>query len=517
VGTPRAAISPWQLVVATLLIVAIGIAPSFVMIWPKWTTTQTYSHGVLVLAVSAWLLWRQKGRINSTEVGMLPVAAILLFGLLMGSALAYAASIEFGTEALMPLTLLAGVLFAAGVGVARIAAFPILLLYAAVSIWDVINSTLQDWTTAAVTVILNLLRVPSYIEGNFVQIPSGVFEIAGGCSGLHFFIVGVTLAAIYGHLYLNTWPRRIQLVAIMGAMSIAMNWIRVATIITAGHLTDMQSYLVKVDHYTFGWVLFVFMLVPFFLIARRIERKEEQADVTAEEGATGVFGTAGWLPLVLVVIIVLVPVIAWGRVMLHSGQPVNIELPQVAGVEGPHEFEGNWLPEYPGAAGEAIGTYRTAGAEFDVYVNWFDGQSQGRELIGYSSDLAGRGLDGRHDRVHIDSARVNHGKGLEIGEIIASSNRGQHRIIQYYYVVGDHVTVDPLETKLRQAAYSLTGRFGSGLIAWSMTCGEIDSNCEKARSVMKPIVGPIEAGMFELITNLNETARTPVQALEEIE
>jgi EpsI family protein len=514
VGNARLGISPWQLVVATLFIVAIGIAPSLAMIWPKWTGTQTYSHGLLIVLLSAWLLWRQRDRINATEARMFPLAGIVLFGLLMGSALAYAASIEIGTETLMPLTLLAGVLFVAGVGISKIVAFPVLLLYAAVSIWDVINGTLQAWTTSAVTVILKTLRVPSYIEGNFVQIPSGVFEIAGGCSGLHFFIIAVTLASVYSHMYLQTWKRSLQLVAIMGAMSIVMNWIRVATIIIAGYLTEMQSYLVKVDHYSFGWVLFVFMLVPFFLIARRIEVKDRQGDSAAEQRAALPPTQTGLAPLIVVSAIVLMPVFAWGRVMLHSGQPVDISLPVIAGFDGPAEFEGEWEPVFPGAAGEVMGTYRAGGVEIDVYVNWFDGQSQGQELIGYRTSLAGKQWKTLNDRVHIDSAQASHGKGLEIGEIIAESNRGQRRIIQYYYVVGDYTAVNPIETKLRQGLRSLSAQFGSGLVAWSVACDATDNNCEAARGKLSSGTGLAESGLFEALVSLKKPVQTPAEELE---
>ncbi len=36
----------------------------------------------------------------------------------------------------------------------------------------------------------------------------------------------------------------------------------------AGYLTDMQHYLVRVDHYYFGWALFAVAMAVFFLLAR---------------------------------------------------------------------------------------------------------------------------------------------------------------------------------------------------------------------------------------------------------
>jgi EpsI family protein len=513
VSQTRATISPWQLVTASLFVAVLGITPSFILIWPKWTETHTYSHGVLIVLLSAWLLWRQRDRINGTEVRLVPLAGLVLFGLLFGSALAFAANIEIGTEVLMPLTLICTVLFVAGVKIARIAAFPILLLYSAISVWDVINGTLQSWTTGAVTLILGVIQVPSYIEGNIVQIPSGVFKIAGGCSGLHFFVIGLTLAAIYGHMFLRTWLRKMQLIVVMGAMSIVMNWIRVATIITAGHLTEMQSYLVRVDHYTFGWVLFVVMLVPFFIIARRIEQHDSQGDERFRAAAPR-RDNVGVSALLMLLAIIALPAFAWGRIMLHTGQPLNLVLPQIEGVEGPLPYSGPWEPVFPGVHGEALATYSVSGTDIDVYVNWFDGESQGQELIGYASDLAGKRLMAGSDRVHIDLTRTDQGNPLEFREIIARSNSGERRIIQYHYIIGGQVFLEPMKAKLWQAMRSILGRNGSGIMAWSMVCEADDNRCERARDSLKTEVTAIYAVIHNKISTLHTSELSLTESME---
>ena len=38
--------------------------------------------------------------------------------------------------------------------------------------------------------------------------------LAGGCSGLHFFVVGLALAALYGYLYYSRWSQRLKLLAV---------------------------------------------------------------------------------------------------------------------------------------------------------------------------------------------------------------------------------------------------------------------------------------------------------------
>ena len=61
---------------------------------------------------------------------------------------------------------------------------------------------------------------------------------------------------------------RLQL-ALMAALAVLANWVRVYTVIEAGYLTDMQSYLVRVSHYGFGWAVFAATLVVFFWLVTR--------------------------------------------------------------------------------------------------------------------------------------------------------------------------------------------------------------------------------------------------------
>ena len=172
-------LTPWRLVVLILTVAAIGIAPTFWLLWPRWVDSFTYSHGLLVVPICAWLLWEQRHRINAEKFERAYWAAPVLLGLSFVWALSFAASIEIGASATMPLILLVAVTLAAGRRIGSIVAIPILLLYSAIPVWDSINGILQSMTTSAVSIILGVIQVPAFIQGNVVQIPSGVFEIAG--------------------------------------------------------------------------------------------------------------------------------------------------------------------------------------------------------------------------------------------------------------------------------------------------------------------------------------------------
>src|SRR5256885_16553100 len=72
----------------------------------------------------------------------------------------------------------------------------------------------------------------------------------------HFMIVGLAVAALHGELRRDPWRVRIAQLALMASLALLANWVRVYTVIEAGYLTDMRSYLVSARRYRFGWAGF---------------------------------------------------------------------------------------------------------------------------------------------------------------------------------------------------------------------------------------------------------------------
>ncbi|MDJ0757897.1 MAG: EpsI family protein [Woeseiaceae bacterium] len=476
----RAAVSHWLIVAGTLLAVMLALSPTLMLLWPKWSDSHRYSQGVLILLLVVWLVYRQRDAISATPQRPSIPAFVVLAGLLFGWIWAFAANIALGATVLWPLILICAVLSVSGwQTVARILV-PVLLLYSAIPVWDVINPLLQSMTTAAVSVILKAIGVPAFIEGNFVQIPAGVFEIAGGCSGIHFFIVALTLATVYGHLNYVRARDSVALLAIAAAMSIAVNWIRVTVVIVAGHLTDMQSYLVQVDHYTFGWVLFVVMLVPFFLIARRLE-----PDLPAESqhaDSPRKFGKSRLAPAGYACVLLALPVLVWARLLTNDTADVAIQLPSIEGWLPVAAEREDWKPQFVDPDGEAQARYSRDGRKLDVYVNWYETQSQGRELIGYYTSLAGKNARVSYDKPAAAIGTITSGEPLEIHEIMADYPTGVRRLIWYHFLVDGESRSKGVETQLRLGLLALVGAEQSGSIAVSTVCEIRD--CNEARTLL---------------------------------
>ena len=57
---------------------------------------------------------------------------------------------------------------------------------------------------------------------------------------------------------------RLAQLVVMAVLALLANWVRVYTVIERGYQTDMQTYLVSVSHYWFGWGVFAVALACFF-------------------------------------------------------------------------------------------------------------------------------------------------------------------------------------------------------------------------------------------------------------
>jgi hypothetical protein len=64
-----------------------------------------------------------------------------------------------------------------------------------------------------------------------------------------------------------------RLLVVAAATGLAANWLRVFSLIVIGYASDMQNYLVRVDHLTYGWILFLVCMWPVFWYGARLERR----------------------------------------------------------------------------------------------------------------------------------------------------------------------------------------------------------------------------------------------------
>ena len=292
--------------------------------------------------------------------------------------------------------------------------------------------------------VLSLIGLPVYFDGLHFQIPAGVFEIAGGCSGLHFFIVGIAIAVFYGELHRDRLATRVKLVALAIVMALLTNWLRIAIIIIAGHLTDMRHYLVSGEHYTFGWAMFAVAMTIYFLIVRRWT-----AEAAVAAAAPAPAAPLAPLGVALACITLALPGLwQWLDTNRASAESVaRGDLPRA--VAGWREVAAPPEPrpaEFINADGFAARTFYGDGAPVDVYRAFYLHQEQGRELAGYANRPQGPDMQARSNVVAPDG---------RWREIKAQYLDGDDWLVWYVYRVGESRYVDALRAQLRYGVASL--------------------------------------------------------------
>lgn len=460
----RRVFAVWCVVALTLVL----YWPTVASLLPQWGDfgNLTYAHGYLIVAIGAWMLWRRRHTLGAQPFSpsWLGCAAVVLAS--VAWLVVFRAGIQLAHQLLLPIIAWLAVLSVCGRRVASQCLVPLAYVYFAIPVWDQINGILQAATVVAARVTLQAVGIPAYFEGNFVHIPEGTFEIAGGCSGLHFFIVALAIAGLYGELHRDTFRMRMALLFTAGATAIVGNGIRVFSIILAGHLTDMQHYLVRVDHYYFGWGVFAVVMMLFFLLARRLPLAQEEgvaSAISVHSDARESRGN-GWIAIATLVALVIAPV--WDAVSTagDATSRLAVEVEPIAGWSGPLPQQGLWRPRFENPDKEISGVVRAGSTELDLYVAAYAAQRQDKELIAYGNSIAGPGYSAGAGTVR------NLSGGRPVNEIALTDGDGGESLVWYAYRVDRRMFASGTMTQLWYGIASLAGAHHSVLIAARAPC-----------------------------------------------
>jgi exosortase A len=464
-------------VVGSVLMLVAGI---FFLYWPSaqalmqlWGDTEktTYTHGWMIAGSTLWLIARRRVEINSTAITPHLAAAILLLPLSVTWLIAVRAGIQIVHLVLLPALMWTAVWAIFGRRVAASVSLPIFFLLLGMPLWDSVNSWLQWGTVHACDLLLGLTGIPAYVEGNLVHLRVGTFEVAGGCSGLHFFIVALALAVLYGEIGRDSVKTRLLFVLLALALAMLTNWIRVYVIIVAGHLTAMQHPLVH-THYGFGWCIFAVMMAAFFLVARRFPQ-------TMRSSIDGGFTSANavsWHRCVTgVLLLIAVPVFAWlsplGAASLPAENAAALAPTWARMTDTSGAIVDAWHPRFIGADRETVSRFENADHEdVQMYVATYAFQKQGKELVGYDNSL----LDESIETV-ISEAEIASPPSIER---VLQSHRGES-VIRYSYRIGSMRTVNDRKAQLWYAVASLMRPVTSQVIALRSPCLP---DCDAARN-----------------------------------
>jgi EpsI family protein len=476
------------MILALALLVTLVYWPSPAVYYEEWRdfVNITFTHGWLVLAVCVALVVWSRREIAAAPVRFWPLALLPLGGCILVWLVCYWASIEELHIAIFPAIFWLAVTAAFGLRVGLLLAFPVAFFYFAVPSWSQLGNPLQELTVFAMRGFFWLTGPRVLISGDTIHIPNGTFVIEEGCSGLHFMIVGLAVAALHGELRRDPWRVRIMQLGLMAILALLANWVRVYTIIEAGYLTDMRSYLVSVSHYWFGWGVFAVALVLFFGLTTLFgpgAPPEPARDALLRPVAPGPPAPLAGLAVTVLVLVAL-PAVSWGLRTLQPAPALSAAVAPGARApwaSAPSDTRSSWMPAFPGADQEQRFAYtNTTGDIVELFRVAYRTQRQGAELVGSGSTVTGKRLKIRSEEV------INTPSGA-FRETEVADRSGALSLIWWRYEIAGRDFVTPLASQLWYGIEAIASNPPAALIAYRAACGTA-KDCEDARGLLREFV-----------------------------
>ncbi len=391
--SPRA--DPWRLHLALLG----GVWTAILLIFRHdvatmadiWWNSSTFGHCLFVGPIIAWLVWQRAPELRRlTPQSWWPALLIVAAGAggwLLGDAAGVAVARHLG----LVLMLQGAVVACLGPAVTRGLLFPVAYMLFLVPIGDALVPPLQTLTANMCMALLRLFGVPAHIEGVFITIPNGYYEVAEACSGVKFLVAMIAYGALVANVCFRSWTRRVLFMIAAVIVPVLANGLRAFGTIYVGYLSDGRM-AGDFDHIIYGWVFFAVVMTAMMAGGWRFfDRRPNDSwfdaaavqpvppPVDSPRRSTGV--------AVAVVALALTPML-WSAAIATDGAaslPSRIVPPDVSGwkrVDDAAHYP--WRPRFDGADHAVIGHYRdAAGHTVDLSITVYADQADGREIVGY--------------------------------------------------------------------------------------------------------------------------------------
>ena len=366
------------LVLATLVALAAIYRDTLATMVALWNSSDTYTHGYIVLPITAWLLWRRR-RVLAELAPVPDLRALIVLAALGGAwLLADAASVNVVAQYAWVGMLIAGVWAVLGHAFVRAAAFPLLFLLFAVPTGEFLIRPLMELTAEMTVAMLKLTGVPVYREGTFFSLPSGDWSVVEACSGLRYLTASITLGALYAYLSYRSWRRRALFVLAAALVPVLANGLRAYMIVMIGHLSDMQ-FAIGIDHILYGWVFFGIVMLGLFWVGSFWQEHDDEAPLPHAAMSAAPRALAAAALLTLVVGSVWPVYGAWLAARPLPAQP-PLAAPVIPAWDARAPFT-PWAPHWVGADRQVRQTYARAGDTVLFEIHHYVRQRPGAELI----------------------------------------------------------------------------------------------------------------------------------------
>jgi len=506
--------SPWRSALMTLFVVQFWLlilyrdtAMSMVQIWAR---SDTFAHAFLVLPISLWLIWRQRGVLSRVQpkAENSPLLFVGCIGMmwLLGALASVNAVTQLSLVALLVLT----VPTVLGWTVTRIILFPLGFLFFSVPLGEFLMPQLMDWTAKVTVFSLRLTGIPVYQEGLQFFISSGHWSVVEACSGIRYLIASVTVGTLFSYLGYTSAKRRILFVLVSILVPVIANWMRAYLIVLLGHLSG-NKLAAGVDHLIYGWVFFGVVIFSMFIIGSRWSESEVLPSNSQHPHLSLIqpFGQVKTLrTAVFLAFLVSLPhgaLLAYENTGVHGVSALEAPQALASGWEIQRSVVPSFKPDYKNPTTEMNQIYAKKYQPVGLYLGVYQRQTQVRKMISFSNSLVAS-QDAQWSQfaqgqqaIAAGDLRVNVTTVGLIKPPSSGTTSAQRLLVWQFYWIGGVVTTNSYLAKAYAVYRRFTGHDDDSAVIVIYTQ---DDQTGLAAQVLENFLGDNYAAVNSLLTSL---------------
>lgn len=465
----------WIALIFTLMVISLGfLFPDRLKeLHTHWTTADDLDLGYFLLLVFFYFTYKNTSYdIGKSNYYFLPLTCLISISFFVAQALDLKTLFFINVAFTFPLFIAVSL----GWKKTKELLIPWAILMMAMPFWYLAISVLQEITVKAVSQLASLISLTVLVEGNYFTISTGVVHVAGGCSGLKYFMTSITLALISSAL--NKRNIKFTFLSIIIAALLAMigNWIRVFILLLVAYYQGIDHPLMA-DHDTLGWIVFACVMIPWFIIDKRLDSPAFKTTTQPESNASDqVFGALSQkqnknqysriIAFGLSFAIFFITQLIISPPLIDSTTDYQIEFPaELNDMQFSSIAPSNWKPNYPEPNKSIAGNYYSGFETFDIYILSY--------LFGSKAEMANKTntIFDEQNWILVSDTPWQSETDSKIKIRIAIGKSGkEYRVVYYWYKHGERFANTIIESKLAQLQGIFKRVESTQLIAVSKIC-----------------------------------------------
>jgi len=499
----------WRVPLITISVLLVALLliylPTTMSMINTWNSSETFTHGYLILPISLWLIWRNRHHFQPVQPVVnyyaIPLILIASFAWLVAYFVDVQVIQQLAMVSLIPLIVF-GLL---GWQVTKTAIFPLFFLVFAVPMGEALVPYLIEFTADFTVAMVQLTGIPIYREGTFFQLPTGNWSVVEACSGVRYLIASVTLGFLYAYLTYQSFYRRALFVIASILVPIIANGLRAFMIVMIGHFSDMQL-ATGVDHLIYGWIFFGFVIAIMFYVGSFWHEQGGDAktlNVDSNQNYTAV-SNVNQNQFIIALIVLFVSLLFMPLMAYTSNNNVNNVNNVTVALKAPvnnewiktEQLVTNWTPRYKNMDASVVQNYHKKKNNVDLFIGYYITQRDDAQLITSSNVITEEIEEWKNiGESSITLTLLSKNTPVSLAHLKSGN---QEILVAYFKYLGGEVVTNNYVAKFIEAKTRLFGGDRSAsIIAISV---ELKEDREQAISSIQSFAQDINQSLFQAIT-----------------